>query len=135
MEIFAMHAHVLGETRLVAVSNDGSGLTINRDGDLAVAHSVDQAISSARAYIGDLLIKAQRPEQVWSLTVRIGTITVPYGAQPPITVIPRGGRPIPRTDVISRIFADYQEGDGPRKALDNAVRIVRAVTSSHRAAA
>lgn len=67
MEIFAMHAQVLGESRLVAVSNDGSGLTIDRDGDFGVAHSVDQAISSAKAYIGELLMKAQHPEKVWEL--------------------------------------------------------------------
>ena len=134
MEIFALHAHVVGESRMVTVSNDGTGLVIDRDGDLAAGQSLDQAISAARAYVGELLMKAQRPEQVWSLTLRVGTITVPYGEQPPITVIPRGGRPIPRTDVVSRIFSDYQEGDGPRRALENAIRILRAVTSSRRAA-
>lgn len=88
MEVFAMHAHVVSESRLVAVTNDGSGLTIDRGGDLTVAQSIDQAINTAKAYIGELLMKALRPEQVWSLTIRVGTITVSYGSMPPIVVIP-----------------------------------------------
>jgi hypothetical protein len=130
-----MHAHVVSESRLVAVTNDGSGLTIDRGGDLTVAQSIDQAINTAKAYIGELLMKALRPEQVWSLTIRVGTITVSYGSMPPIVVIPRGERPLPQTDRLARIRDDYQEGDGPRRALDNAVRILRAATSSRRAAA
>lgn len=135
MEVFAMHAHVLATSRLVVCRRDGTGLTLDRDGDLSVAHSVDEAASKAGAYIKELLMRAQRPDQLWSLTIRVGGISIPYGAQPPMPVLPRGGRSIPPTDIVSRIYAEYREGDGPRKALENGLRIIRALTSSSRVAA
>lgn len=135
MEVFAMHAHVLNASRFAVCDRDGMGLSLDRDGDLSVVHSVDAAVSKAELYIKELLMRAQRPEQVWSLTIRVGGITIPYGAQPPMPAIPRGGRSLPPTDIVSRIFAEYREGDGPRKALENGVRIIRALTTSRRVAA
>lgn len=135
MEVFAMHAHVLSTSRFVVCRRDGTGLTLDRDGDLSVAHAVDGATSKAGLYIRELLMLAQRPDQPWSLTIRIGGISIPYGVQPPMPVIPRGGRPLPLTDIVSRIYAEYREGDGPRKALENGLRIIRALTASRRVAA
>jgi len=135
MEVFAMHAHVLGASRFVVCRRDGTGLTLDRDGDPAVAHSVDEAASQAARYIRELLVRAQRQEHLWSLTIRVGGISIPYGERPPMPVIPLGGRSLPSTDLISRIYAEYREGDGPRKALENGLRIIRALTSSSRVAA
>lgn len=135
MEVFAIHAHVLNASRFVACHRDGTGLTLDRDGDPSVAPSVDEAASRARAYVGELLMRAQRPDVPWSLTIRVGGITVPYGDKPPMPVIARGGRSLPPSDIVSRVFAKYREGDGPRKALENGVAVIRALTSSRQVAA
>jgi hypothetical protein len=49
--------------------------------------------------------------------------------------IARGGRSLPPSDIVSRIFAEYRDGDGPRKALDNWLAVIRALTSSRQVAA
>lgn len=132
MELFQIHVQVLGESRSVVLAEEGGTLVASFDGMPRAFRTVDQTIAPTKAYLAEILIRAGT-HGGWSIDLRAGTTSVWYGDPPPIAAIPRNvGTPLPSNDGISKIRNRYREGDGPRRALDNAIEILRHATTSRR---
>jgi hypothetical protein len=131
-QLFSLAAQKCGSERHVQATSDGLGITVDLDGRMVSARSVEDAIRIGRDYIGEFLQPAQRGGIPWGLMVNVSGGSAVYGEWPLLGG--GGGSPGFQNTPLARI-RDRWHDSGPLSALANAIEIVRAYASTRRQAA
>lgn len=131
--LFSLGAQKCGPERHAQATSDGLGrITVDLDGEMIRARSVNDAIRIARDYIGEFLQPAQRGGTPWGLLVTVSGGSAVYGEWP---LSDGGGRsPDSQNTPLVRIRNRWHDS-GPLSALANAIEIIRAYAPRGRAAA
>jgi hypothetical protein len=131
MELFSFTAQVLGRMYTATASNDGNGIVVQTPGGAEAARTIGKAEHIAHHAIALILRAAERPGVPWGLQVSVAGVQAVYGEWP--RFMGRGG-PAEVTPIV-RLREQWHDGDGPLRALENAIKIVRTYAGSHAAAA
>jgi hypothetical protein len=132
-QLFSLDAQKCGAERHTFAEAAGLGITVYTDGVPHRASSINDAIHTARDYIGEFLQPAQRGGVPWGLRVTVSGGVAVYGEWP--LVSSGGGSPSFENSPLVKIRNLWHDS-GPISALENAVQIIRAYgpTSAQRAA-
>ena len=123
MSVFSLTSQILGEERGVTAEWRGRALAVISDQGVTHARSVNDATRVAAQILGPGLERAGKKKLPWGLHVDVAGMQAVYGDWPLLQVpVRRDPRPTP----LSRIRAQWKEGDSPLEALDNAIRIIHA---------
>ena len=132
MQLFSLTAQVLGTQYLVGVDNDGTGIVVHTPEGPEAARTLVEAERLAHRAMAMILRRGERPGVPWGLLVSVADVQAVYGEWP---LLPGAGEPSsPERTPVARIRAEWRDGDGPLRALENAMRIVEAYVGRRAAA-
>jgi hypothetical protein len=126
-QLFSLDAQRCGIERHTSAEADGLGITVYTDGVPYRARSVNEAIRTARDYIGEFLRPAQGGGLPWGLRVTVSGGVAVYGEWPLVSSV--GNAPSFENSPLVRIRYRWHDS-GPISALENAIEIIRAYTES-----
>lgn len=123
MRVFSLISQILGEQHAVSAEWRGRAIAVTSQGGVIMARNVNDASRVAAQILGPDLERAGKNKAPWGLHVEVAGNQAVYGEWPLLPgPAPRDSRPSP----LSRIRAQWKEGDSPLEALDNAPRIIHA---------
>jgi hypothetical protein len=132
MQLFSLTAQVLGTQYAVSVDNDGTGIVVHAPDGPQAARTLAEAERLAHRAMAMILRRAERPGVPWGLLVSVAGVQAVYGEWP---LLPGPAEPSrPQRTPVSRIREEWRDGDGPLKALENAMRIIEAYVGRRAAA-
>lgn len=132
MPVFSLTSQVLGDEHAVSAESRGRGIAVISEEGATPARNVNEATRIVARILGPGLEDAGRKGLPWGLHVEVAGKQAVYGEWPLLSVPgPRDLQPSP----LSKIRAQWKQGDSPLEALDNAIRIIHAFAEHHRRAA
>ena len=132
MQVFRLTSQILGEEHPVTAEWRSRAVAVTSEADVTMARNVNDATRVAAHILGPGLERAGKKKLPWGFSVEVAGSQAVYGDWPLLPVpVPRDPRPTP----LSRIRAQWKEGDSPLEALDNAIRIIHAFAERPRRAA
>jgi hypothetical protein len=132
MQLFSLTAQVLGRRYTVSVDNDGTGLVVHTPGGSHATRMLADAERLAHREMGMILRRAEQPGVPWGLHVSASSAQAIYGDWP---MLPGPFEPSRlKHTPVARIYQMWHDGDGPLRALENAMKIVKAYVGRRMAA-
>lgn len=123
MSLFEFQGHVCGDQFSAVATARGREITIDCDGVVIRARSIDNAISMAADFVSSKLRPAVRTSAPWGLAVSVAGVSAVYGEWPKFT-----GRPndtLNERSPVVRIRRKLRY-DEPQSSISNAIEILRA---------
>jgi hypothetical protein len=124
--LFSLDAHTCGNEHHATADSDGFGIVVRVDGVPRRARTYSDAVRLARDHIGRILEPAEQGGIPWGLRVTVPDGAAVYGEWP---LVGRSGSQSFERTPLARIRSRWRESR-PLSALDNAVEILRAYTST-----
>lgn len=124
MGVFSLTSQVLGDEHAVSAEWRGPAIAVVSEEGVTMARNLNDATRVAARILGPGLERAGRTKAPWGLHVEVAGNQAVYGEWP---LLPGPVRRDPRPSPLTRIRAQWKEGDSPLEALDNAIRIIHAL--------